>query len=379
MPPPFTKETNYVDRVIESVISKAFRDPHNYWTLNETCQHFRLEISSICLYVTKLHILEQAYELKLARLRNELMMPVEVNMPSFFRLSMLYLSLIRGTLLDSDTVTYNYDNKGALGDLSPQLYVICLFLASISARRSPNDGLIMAVLAGRSSRGKSRILDPFTSTCKLVATESSGVGRYQLDNSHFSIYWHDVTYAKLTTNSEINIVKNALRGEPAATKIRNKTVSLPPSYGYLSSNENLWQHIHKTSMTLPSFTGGGASREHIVALKARLIECFFLRRSPNVDTDVFYYNITLEQARAALSALVLKEFKTLRHPLKVPSPTLLKACFQGMALSSAHAHSLLGIEKKKYDSIVDDYICLYASEESARLHESHMAPLLYDE
>lgn len=376
---PFSKETSHVDRVIEGVISEAFKDPHNYWTLSKTCQHFRLKINSICLYVTKLHILEQAYELKLARLRNDSMMPVEVNMPSFFRLSMLYLSLIRGTLLDPDTVSYNYDNKSALGDLPPKLYVICLFLASISARRSQNDGLIMAVLAGRSSRGKSRILDPFTDTCKLVATDSKGVGRYQLDESHLSIYWHDVTYAKLTTNSEINIVKNALRGEPAATKVRNKTVSLPPSYGYLSSNENLWQHIHKSSMTLPSFAGGGASKEHIIALKARLIECFFLRRSPNVDTDVFFYNITLEQARSALSALVLKEFKGLRHPLKVPSPTLLKACFQGMTLSSAHTHSLLGIEKQKYDSIVEDYICLYAGEESARLHESHMTPLLYDE
>ena len=98
-----------------------------------------------------------------------------------------------------------------------------------------------------------------------------------------------------------------------------------------------------------------------------------------MDTDVFFYNITLEQARSALSALVLKEFKVLSHPIKVPSPTLMKACFQGMALSSAHAHSLLGIGKEKYDSIVEDYICLYASEESARLHENHMVPLAYDE
>lgn len=376
----FSKETNYVDSIIELVLSECFEGGEQKLTDKEAEQRFRDRVTSTCLYFSKVKVFQQAYDLRLAQLRSAAMQPIEIELPSFYHLSMLYLSLLRGTILDPEATCVNLSSTKAIGNIPPRLYVLCVYLASVSARRSPSDSMLMVNLSGKSSCGKSTLLGAITQNAKPLANESFGVGRFALSPSQTALYFHDVNFAMLTAASQVQIVKNVLRGETCGTKVRNTTETIPPSYVLMCSNENLFAHTKQGRMvTLPNYTCGRINRENVLALKARLIECFVMKRGPAVNKDVFLYGISLEQARCALATLLFKEFKELDHPLQCASPTLLPAVLQGMQMCERQVPAMLGLSPGRFCSILDGYRTVYRESVRQRLADDNMAPLGYDD
>ena len=152
------------------------------------------------------------------------------------------------------------------------------------------------------------------------------------------------------------------RGEPCSSKIRNTTEAIPPSWGLLTTNEVLFPHCEEGSGKMlrgaSDKLGRGMAKEHLEALRARVIECYFHLRG-QVDEDVFRFKVTLEQAKSALAALVLMEFKNLEHPLTVASPTLLPSVIQGLQASRQLAPRLLSITQSRYDHEVDNLYLIY--------------------
>ena len=125
--------------------------------------------------------------------------------------------------------------------------------------------------------------------------------------------------------------------------------------------------------------GRGLAKEHLEALRARVIECYFHRRG-KVDEDVFRFKVTLEQAKGALAALILMEFKDLEHPLTVASPTLLPSVIQGLQSGRQLAHRLLGITLSRYDNEVDNLYLIYQKSLCETLENDDLLETLnYDE
>ena len=378
----FSRESIAINAVIKDTLDICFRDPQNYISEGQACVLFRSKLENLVIYFQKLSIFKQAYDLRLAETRNAAMTAIQTAQPTFYRLSLLYLKLIKGTLLDPGTVSIRFEAQSALGDVPPRLYVIMTLLACLSARRTACDSMLMPVLAGRSSRGKSRIFEPFSPIAKAIANEAKGVGRYELETRHTCFLWSDLTYATLAARTELNLVKNILRAEQAEVKIRNRTQTVRPTYGLLSSNENLFEHKHpeKNGTIFPNYAAVKTlTFEHLKALKNRIIECYFLRQSPLVDVDVFFYNVSMEQARAALAAIVLYEFKGLTHPLCPTSPTLIPACLQGAAVACEHVAPLLNISEERAAEVITGYKKVYDTQMLKRRRDQHASPIFYDD
>ena len=103
-----------------------------------------------------------------------------------------------------------------------------------------------------------------------------------------------------------------------------------------------------------------------------------MRQSPLVDVDVFFYNVSMEQARAALAALVLHEFKGLTHPLCPTSPTLIPACLQGAAVACEHVAPLLNISEERTTEVIEGYKKIYDSQMLKRGRDQNTSPIFYD-
>ena len=171
------------------------------------------------------------------------------------------------------------------------------------------------------------------------------------------------------------------RGEPCSSKIRNTTEDIPPSWALLTTNEVLFAHADPIDGKLLrgacAKLGRGIGKEHLEALRARLIECYFHHRG-EVDEDVFRFKISLEQAKSALAALILKEFKPLQHPLQVPSPTLFASVLQGMSACFDISPRLLGISSERYGEEICRLQTLYNFEMRDKIeNDDVLEPLSY--
>ena len=178
----FSKEAVFVDNTIKFVLDLCFVNPKHPIDKKRAVQMFEPKIDSTCLFLSKVHMFKQAYDMKVSSVLDEVMMPIEVPQPSPLKLAHLYLGLIRGTLMNPSSVVVTCSNQKALGNIPPRLYVLCTMLAILSARRSYNDSILQPLLSGKSSCGKSKILDSFVSISKVVNSEAQGVGRYVFKN-----------------------------------------------------------------------------------------------------------------------------------------------------------------------------------------------------
>lgn len=207
----FSKEAAFIDETISTVLDICFFIPECPVEKCEAIEMFRRKVDSPTLYFAKVHLFKQAYDLRVASIINETMMPIAVKLPSSYKLAHLYLGLLRGTIMNPKSVVIAFTNCTAVGNVPPRLYVLCVMLAGLSARRSFNDSILQPLFSGRSSCGKSKLFDSFVSISKLINSEANGVGRFQIAPSQLAFYWSDFNYSMMTSKSELQIVKNILR------------------------------------------------------------------------------------------------------------------------------------------------------------------------
>ena len=173
----FSKEACFVDAVIEEILALCFEEDRCILDKAKAVALFQARVDSSCLFFSKVGTFKQAYDLKVALIIDKHMSPIEIQQPSSFKLAHLYMQLLKGTLLDPSVVMVAFSNYKAVGNMPPRVYVLCVMLACLSARRSYNDSILQPIMAGKSSCGKSKIFDSFVSIAKMVNSEASGVGR----------------------------------------------------------------------------------------------------------------------------------------------------------------------------------------------------------
>ena len=116
-------------------------------------------------------------------------------------------------------------------------------------------------------------------------------------------------------------------------------------------------------------------KEHLEALRARLIECYFHKRGV-VDEDVFLFKISLDQAKSALAAIVMKEFKSLQHPLSVPSSTLIPSVLQGLEACHDLTPRLLNISNERYQNEIEKLKMAYRNDLYDKIENDDLLDLL---
>ena len=173
----FSKEAAFVDSTILEVLGKCFEDDRCILDKTKAVALFQEKVDSTCLFFSKVQTFKQAFDLKLAAIIDKRMSPIEIDQPSDFKLAHLYMQLLKGTILDPAVVMVAFSNHKAVGNMPPRIYVLCVMMSCLSARRSYNDSILQPIMAGKSSCGKSKIFDSFVSIAKMVNSEASGVGR----------------------------------------------------------------------------------------------------------------------------------------------------------------------------------------------------------
>lgn len=367
------KKKNPTDVVIQAVLTECFKEPDRPVPLAQAREWFYEFIDSDVQYFAKLRTFEMAYDRQFTMVRKG-GIPMKIPEPSERTLVFLYVNLIQSTLMDPDITTYATGSEALLGSMSPRLYALMVLLSSISTPRFYNDNMLQVCLAGKSSVGKSRILHPLAEASKSFAMDSKGVGRFESADHEYSFLFHDFLYAKLVSQSDISTIKNMLRSERTCVKIKDRTISLKPSYVLLTSNEVLFRHTSESEphqlITYPSHTvPAKLSSEHLDSLKNRILEVYFRKQSTKVNPAVFNAEITLKHAKIALSIIVLKELKNLSHPIKIPSSLLIPCALWGIKSIQEKICLYLDVTESQLLNIVQTYETIYVDQANERISE----------
>ena len=361
----------YIDFVIDATLDLCFKDaPKIILSKDRARKLFHYALKSNVLYTGKLKILEQSYDLRLGLLTNLHMQELVLPAPNFDDLARLYYFFIKRTLLD-ENITSTALVSNSLNGECPRLYVLCYLLSSLSSPRSYNDQLIVPSFCGKSSCGKTKLLEPFTDYAKTVAFEADGVSRWEVKDFQNSLYFNDFNYETLFLRQNLQVVKNVLRAEPCTVKVFGSVQDLKPLYVFMTTNQCMLRHkIIKSGLATIENQISVKSNQgpDLEALKNRIIEIYFKRRA-RVDEAIFNYKIKPQHARVAISILLLELFAKCQHPLKYASQFLIPSTLKGMEFCSPLIASCLGVETEKIEEKIAHYKNIYVKHVSLPLNQ----------
>ena len=374
----FSKEVNVVDDVIRETLDLCFENPENILGKVEARRVFHEKINSDCVYYSRVKIFDASYDYRYNQIKHQYLLPLELETPDFRKLTSLYYSLLQGTIMDP-SVTRLACKSSAVGNVDLRLYSLCVFLASISTRRTFNDNFVFPSCVGRSSTGKSKMLHSFTSCAKIVSFDSQGVSRYELKEHQTSYYFHDFDMENIFAKSNLQAVKCIMRGERITVKTNGATQELMPAFCFLTANQSLFQHKDECGRILNDRTRYPVNKlrkADLEAVQYRLLEIYYAKPGPKVHLSVFDYDISMEQARTALSILILQEMDKIKdqHPLRVGSPVLFPSVFRGMTIAAEDMARVMCVSEHAILSKIQSYQVLYKEKEKLKATEDIFIP-----
>jgi hypothetical protein len=234
------------------------------------------------------------------------------------------------------SVAYGDDSEVYIGSINLRLYAFLLLWLSATSKRRVGDELTGLSVCGSSSLGKTRAIDVLISqVSKTIALDAGGIGRYELEPQHTTIFYNDVDIRSiLGRRSELKTFKNACRSELSNIKVHSKTKALPPVFTIITTNDCFHKHIFE-GRTFPAtkVTHRGISkdemREHARAAKLRVVELRVHRRAKLTPSAVHAIQ-TPHSCRLGLYSAVLKQLAALSTPPKPVSPFLLPMTFAAL-------------------------------------------------
>lgn len=168
----------------------------------------------------------------------------------------------------------------------------------------------------------------------------------------------------LVGQTDISTIKTLIRSERSQHKIRDVTVPLDPSWTLMCTNE--WLNFHRDGHFLiaepKNSLSSKMSSEHLDSIRARILEVFFRKQSENVLPAVFSADIQLHHAKIALSLLILKAFKTMEHPKKLPAAILIPSALKGIRSVEEKIPNFMDIDRRELSRLMADYEKMYISE-----------------
>lgn len=196
----------------------------------------------------------------------------------------------------TDCVSFKAENQGYLKNVEAKDYFVMAYFAMVTNRRQKNDNLLQLVCSGVNSSGKTTLFEnPLQDVCHNFSTEK-GVGRFAT-SAKSTLLIHDCDLAILFCGSDKDRLKAIARTENVTAKTQGSTMSVPPLFLFVTSNQHLMTHTFGTGGNSSSLLGkrqqypsdvsfgslrnSEADRE---AVKNRYVECY-VRKRPVMPAD----------------------------------------------------------------------------------------------
>ena len=370
-----SSEVEYVDGIITQVLDECFANVEAIKTKEEARASFFRRVQSHVVYFNRIKVLESAYDLRLSALTHKHLHVVRLPQIPFHKKVELYVGLLKATVLDpAVTSCRTAPVSTAVGDMDPRLYVLCYLLSSLSCRRQYNDQLIVPSFCGKSSCGKTKLLEPYTEYSKMVCFEAQGVSRYELKPYMTGIYLNDVSFQSIMMRQNLQVIKNLLRGENTTVKTHGSTQDIGPMYCYMTSNECMFMHTDARGRILDRVRPVCATKSNcndIEALQCRLLEVYFYRRG-QVDLEIFSHTIAADHARVALGILVLQHLEAASPPVayKTASRYLMPAVVRGLTVCSSQMADYTNVPVNEMEERVAAIARLYPDAQTLQDQET---------
>ena len=215
---------------------------------------------------------------------------------------LIYKRMFYAFIGDPECVSFRVANVSFLGHLTyEELFVLTLFTFA-TCRRVRSDGILCLIVSGKSSTGKSQLIEaPLLQIAhQLISSSSSeaGCGRFEI-NSKSLILMTDIPILHLF-GPDCERLKTIARAEPTTVKIYSSVQILQPCFLLITTNDRLHDHIlpprtknglpdHKKSSLHPSSMLPNAKKipiEHLHAVRARFLECHVIKQCRQRPDDL---------------------------------------------------------------------------------------------
>jgi len=266
--------------------------------------------------------------------------------------------------INSPDVSFATKDNEMLKNIAKMDYFVMGFFAVLTNKRQKHDNLLQLICCGKNSSGKSTLFEnPLQEVCHNFATEK-GVGRF-LTSSKSTFLLHDVDLSILYSGSDKDKLKAMSRTETITTKTNGATVSVPPTFLFVTSNQHLFCHTFIVDPKSGRLGKRAPCRSDVtvktndedrLAIQSRYLECF-VRNRPEMPPDSlpkhghFVRNHAIVGIYSDIISLLNKYTRE-----DYASPYLFLYCLSGLAKNMALMRSDLHRPiKSQLKSLIEKY------------------------
>ena len=152
--------------------------------------------------------------------------------------------------IDSPHLSFSTGNKLLLGNLNGKDCLILHLFAFATCKRAKCDDCYAIAVTGKSSVGKSRLLEDVLQQSSFTYKSEKGVGRFSVKNRPILLY-RDVDLEVLIKGSDAAKFRTICCSEATSVKIHSSTVVLPALWILITSNQRINNHTFQTAMFSP--------------------------------------------------------------------------------------------------------------------------------
>ena len=163
------------------------------------------------------------------------------------------------TWIDSPHINFATGNKMLLGNLSGKDCFILHLFAFATCKRAKCDDCYALSITGKSSVGKSRLIEDVLQQSSFTYNCDKGVGRFSVKNRPILLY-RDVDLEVLIKGPDATKFRTICRSETTSVKIHSSTVVLPALWVLITSNQRVNNHTFEIEVVVPA-----PQREHPIA------------------------------------------------------------------------------------------------------------------
>ena len=144
--------------------------------------------------------------------------------------------------INSPEISFCTLNKSALGALSAKDCFIAHLFSMATCRRVKGDDCYALSVVGKSSVGKTRIIEHCLQQASFTYASEPGVGRFNVKHRPILLY-RDIDITKLVKGADSSKFRTICRSEMTSVKVHSSTVTLPPLWVLISANQRINSHF----------------------------------------------------------------------------------------------------------------------------------------